>query len=167
MSELWVMESLPSDQVLISSGYGVGAALFQIRAEGDTLVAEELWKNLRLKAKFANFVYRGDYIYGLDDGILACVSIADGKRVWKAGRYGHGQLLLVGDKLLVQSEDGELFLVNASPEAHIELGSLPVLNGKAWNTMALVGNQLLMRNHREAVCLQLPTLSTTAQGRGF
>lgn len=153
---------LPGDKLLVSSGYGVGAVMWQMEAVGENLKATQIWKNLRLKAKFANYVYLDDYVYGLDDGILACVAIADGKRAWKGGRYGHGQVLLVGDKLLVQSEKGTLHLVEANPQERVELGSIKVLNGKAWNTMALAGDLLLMRNHKEAVCLKLPTLSNAA-----
>lgn len=154
---------LPDDRLLVSSGYGVGATLYQIQADGDQLSASPVWKNLRLKAKFANYVYRDGYVYGLDDGILTCVSIEDGKRQWKGGRYGHGQLLLVGDKLLIQSEKGVLHLVEAQPQARLEVASFPVLKGKAWNTLALVDDLLLMRNHREAVCLRLPTVTTSAE----
>lgn len=153
---------LPGDRILVSSGYGVGAAMFKITADGAKLNGTQEWKNLRLKAKFANYVFRGDHLFGLDDGILTCVSWADGKRVWKGGRYGHGQLLLVDDKLLLQTEKGELILLEANPQERIELARFPVLNGKAWNTMAMSGNLLLMRNHREAVCLRLPVLATSA-----
>ena len=148
---------LPDDRVLVSSGYGVGASMYQIRADGDRFTATRLWKNIRLKAKFANYVYLDQFVYGLDDGILTCIAIEDGSRQWKKGRYGHGQLVLVRDKLLIQSESGSLHLVLAQPEDRTELASLPVLSGKAWNMMTLAGDLLLMRNHREAVCLRLPT----------
>jgi len=156
---------LPDDRVLVSSGYGVGASMYKIRVDGDRFTATRLWKNLRLKAKFANYVFLGNYVYGLDDGILTCIAIEDGSRQWKSGRYGHGQLMLVRDKLLIQSEKGSLHLVLAQPEARTELASLPVLSGKAWNTMALVGDLLLMRNHREAVCLRLPANTDPAMPR--
>src|SRR5438552_2397104 len=84
-------ERLPSD------------ALLQIKSASDgNLSVVELWKNRNLKSEFSNIVARDGFLYGLDDGILACLDIANGQRRWKDGRYGHGQLLLINDLLLVQ-----------------------------------------------------------------
>ena len=52
----------------------------------------------------ANLVQRDGFLYGLDDGIFACVDLADGSQRWKEGRYGHGQGLLVRDLFLGGSE---------------------------------------------------------------
>ena len=38
---------------------------------------------------------------GFDGNILAAIDVTTGDRAWKGGRYGHGQLLLVGKHLLV------------------------------------------------------------------
>ena len=65
--------------------------------------------------------------------------------------------MLVGDLLVAQTEDGEVVLVEANPNRHVELGRIEVVDGRAWNTPALVGPYLLVRNDREAVCLELPT----------
>jgi len=147
--------SLGDDRVLVSAGYGMGAKMFKISRVGENFSTTLLYESPRLKAKFANFIPHGDYVYGLDDGVLTCIKSATGERMWKKGRYGHGQLLLVGELLLVQAEGGELYLLEAQSGDRHELASIPVLSGKSWNTMALAGNLLLMRNHKEAVCLEL------------
>ena len=109
-----------------------------------------------MKAKFTNVVHREGYLYGLDDGILASVDLASGERRWKGGRYGHGQLILVHDLLLVLAEDGRVVLVEATPEAHRELATFSALEGKTWNHPALAGRLLFVRNDREAACYELP-----------
>ena len=92
----------------------------------------------------------------MDDKILTCVDLATGKRKWKNGRYGYGQLMLVGDILVIQAESGKLALVRATPEKYEELARISPLSRKTWNTPALCGNRLLIRNDTEAVCLELP-----------
>ncbi len=82
----------------------------------------------------------------------------DGSRKWKAGRYGHGQLLLVGDVLLVTAEDGQIFLLAPTPDAPNELTHSRVFNAKTWNPPALSGDILLMRTDLEAACVRLPRL---------
>ena len=115
-----------------------------------------MWKSRALKAKFANFVARDGFLYGLDDGVLACVDAETGERRWKGGRYGHGQLLLVGDLLLVMAETGVIVLVEAGPEEHRELASFDVFTDKTWNPPALAAPYLLVRNDVESACLELP-----------
>ncbi|HTM53658.1 MAG TPA: alcohol dehydrogenase, partial [Pirellulales bacterium] len=105
---------------------------------------------------FSSPVLRDGYVYGLDDGILECVSLADGRRKWKNGRYGHGQLLLADDLLVVMAEDGRVVLVAADPQKFRELGQFQALEGKTWNYPALAGTQLFVRNDREAACYELP-----------
>lgn len=146
-----------SDTVLISSGYGTGSHLIKVsQAEAGEFQVEEVWQTRRLKSKFANVVIDAGFVFGLDDGILTCVDLATGKRCWKGGRYGHGQLLLLGKHLLVMAESGVVVLVEASPKQHRELARLPVFADKTWNPPALAGPYLLLRNDREAACFRLP-----------
>jgi outer membrane protein assembly factor BamB len=148
---------LPGDRVFVSSGYGIGCKLFQIaRSDNGDLQATLVWENNRLKAKFTNVVYHDGYIFGLDDGILVCLDPANGERKWKAGRYGHGQMIGVDDLLLIQAESGDVVLVEANPAAPQELARFSALNGKTWNNPALAGRYLLVRNDREAACYELP-----------
>ena len=117
---------------------------------------KRLWKTNRLKAKFNNLVTRGGYVYGLEDGILACLDLATGELKWKDGRYGHGQFILVRDLLLITAEHGELVLLDPVPSEQRELTKFKALNGKTWNPPAMIGDILLVRNDQEAACYRLP-----------
>ncbi len=148
--------ALPGNRFVISSGYGAGASLFQVLNTPVGFVAEEEWRSLHLKSKFNNFVFKDGYLYGLDDGMLTCIDAETGRRSWKKGRYGHGQLLLGDDWLLLLAENGEAVLLEPDPEGPVVLGTFPALEGKSWNPPALVGPYLLVRNHLEAACYRLP-----------
>ena len=108
-----------------------------------------------LKTKFTNCVLIGDYAYGLSDSTLECVNWRTGKSQWKKGRYGQGQILGVGDALLVQAEPGFVALIAATPDKFIELGRLEAMNDKTWNNLCVYRNLLLVRNSVEAVCYEL------------
>jgi outer membrane protein assembly factor BamB len=144
------------DLLLASAGYGVGSKAYRVAERQGALEASLEWESPRLKSKFANIVVRDGFVYGLDDGVLTCLDPTRGERRWKSARLGHGQLLLVGELLLVQTEDGELVLVEPSPDAYRELTRFAALDGKTWNPPALAGALLVVRNDREAAAYELP-----------
>ena len=147
---------LADGRLLITKGYGVGAAVFAAAA-GDPPTFAAAWKQpAYLKTKFTNVVIHEGHAYGLSDGILECVSLAEGKRCWKGGRYGQGQVLRVGRFLIVQAESGEVVLVDCSPEKHVVRARLAALDGQTWNNPCLSGDRLLVRNAEEAACYRLP-----------
>lgn len=146
--------------VFISKGYDEGSAVFRVAELGGEYRTETVWKERRsLQTKFTNAVLAEGHAYGLSDGIFQCVDLATGKKLWAAGRYGHGQVLGAGDVLLVQTEHtGELVMLAMDSSKHRELGRFKTLSrqSQAWNNLCLTGNKLLLlRNADEAMCLQL------------
>ncbi len=150
---------LDDGRLLLSKGYGAGAALWQLTAgEDGKVTTRELWNNSAvLKTKFTNHVLRQGFAFGLSDGILECIELDTGQKQWKKGRYGHGQILLVGDMLVVQAESGEVVLVEATPDEFHEITKFSAIDGKTWNNLCLYGDLLLVRNAEEAACYRLPT----------
>lgn len=144
------------DRVFISSGYGKGCVLLSIREEGGQLAASPVWSSRSMRAKFTSVVLRDGYVYGLDERTLTCVDLATGKRAWRGGDYGFGQVLLVDDLLLIQDESGDIALAEATPEKFTELSRFPALDHRTWTHPALAGQFLLVRNDREAACYELP-----------
>ncbi|HXW04762.1 MAG TPA: PQQ-binding-like beta-propeller repeat protein, partial [Vicinamibacterales bacterium] len=124
--------------------------LLVTRAGGDWHVGER-WTSRSLKPYFNDFVVHEGHAFGFDGSILSCIDIDDGERTWKGGRYGHGQMLLLAeqDLLLVLSEEGELALVNATPDHFTEVTRFKAIEGKTWNHPVLVGDVLLVRNGEE------------------
>jgi outer membrane protein assembly factor BamB len=154
---------LTGNRLFLSKGYGVGASLLGVErdAEGEFLV-RSLWDppiKRVMKTKFSNVVVRDGLVYGLDDVLLACVDLQTGNLRWKKRRspeFGHGQIMLIGDVILVLSESGELVLVAVATGR--ELASMQVLDDAnvTWNTPAFSPPYLLVRNAREAACYQMP-----------
>ena len=145
--------------VLFTAGDGMGGSgMRRIAVAHDPeWRIDERWTSTGLKSGFNDFVVHDGHIFGFDGGILACIDVKDGKRLWKGGRYGHGQLLLLRDQnvLLVLSEEGELALVKAVSDQFTELARFPGVEGKTWNHPVLTGDRLLVRNGEEMAAFRL------------
>ncbi len=136
---------------------GTGVAKLDVRQDASGWSVEQVWESNRLKPYFNDLVIHDGHAYGFDGSILAAIDMESGKRAWKGGRYGHGQLLLLADQdlLLVLSEGGDLVLVSATPEGHEEVAKFQALDGKTWNHPVIVDDVLLVRNAEEMAAFRL------------
>ena len=142
--------------LLISITYSSGTRRLAVTRGPDGWTVQERWTSNGLKPYFNDFVVHKGHAYGFDGSILACIDLEDGKRKWKGGRYGNGQLVLLADQdvLLVLSEQGELALVRATPDQFTELAKFPAIDGKTWNHPVVASDVLLVRNGEEMVAFQ-------------
>jgi len=149
------------DSTLLMSSDFNGTRRLDLRPEGDGLAAEERWTTRAMKSGFNDYVAHKGSLYGFDPNILTAVDLETGKRQWKGGRYGNGQLLLLpdADQLLVLTEKGEIALLRANPERLEEIARFKAVDGKTWNHPALVGDRLYVRNAEEMVALAMPLRS--------
>ncbi|MSR66025.1 MAG: hypothetical protein EXS24_01460 [Pedosphaera sp.] len=150
---------LGDDKIFFSAGYGAGCVAIEILKKGNAFDVSELWRNKQMKNKFTSSVLWQGHIYGLDEDILVCLDAATGKRKWKDGRYGYGQILLANGLIIVLCGDGDLALVKADAERHHEIARVPALKGKTWSHPAVADGKLLIRNAAEMACydLSIPT----------
>ena len=79
---------LSENQVLLSLGYGNGSKLVELSKDGDQFTTKRLWHSRRMKAKFTNLIHHNDHVFGLDDGIFACIELeprtarVEGRPLW-------------------------------------------------------------------------------------
>jgi outer membrane protein assembly factor BamB len=161
-----VQPALTADgDILVSDGDASRMRRIRASRGADGWRVEERWSSNALKPFFNDFVVHKHHAYGFDGTMLAAIDVADGSRKWKGGRYGNGQLVLLADQdlLLVISEDGELALVGATPDAYHAISTrVPAIAGKTWNHPVLAGDVLLVRNGEEMAAFRL---ATAADGR--
>lgn len=146
---------LEGDRIFVSSGYGVGCAMLRVKEQGGAWNVEVVWKNRNMRCRFTSPVLHKGFLYGLDEGWLACLDPQTGERKWREGQHGQGQVLLSGDLLVIQAESGEVVLVEPAPQEYRELGRFQAIRGRSWNLPALAGGLLLVRNHQEMACYDL------------
>ena len=135
--------------------------MLRVKNENGNWKVEPVWKNKKLAARFANPVTDGKSIFGLDklNGILTCLDIETGKLKWQGDREGPGQLLLAdGVLIVVNGDNGDVALFDPNAETCTELARRSTLEkrDKTWNTPALAGDQLFVRNQAEIACWKLP-----------
>jgi outer membrane protein assembly factor BamB len=152
------------DKVLLSSELDIGVALLGVTADGSGggggaggwRVAER-WRSRALKPSFNDFVVHDGHLYGFDGAVFGCASLETGKRDWRGGRYGHGQVVLLAgaNVLVVAAEDGDAVAVRATPSRHEELGRFKAVDGKVWAHPAVARGKLVVRSDRETACFDL------------
>jgi outer membrane protein assembly factor BamB len=150
--------AIGDDVILLPTPMSEGTRAIRVSKKGDELAAEELWTSKQLKTDFSDLLAYKGYLFGNDGSMFSCIDLKTGARVWKGGRYGKGQGLLLDSagQILIAAEDGRVVLLQADPAAHKEITSFQALQGKTWNHPVLVGDKLLVRNATEAACYVLP-----------
>ncbi len=156
---------LGNDRVFISSELKNGCAMLRVKPpESDKAPwnVEVVWQNKNLAARYANPVSDGKSIFGLHalQGVLTCLDAETGRVQWKGEREGPGQLLLAENAVIVVNGDtGDVALFDpGSASSCNELARHPAFEkrDKTWNTPALAGDELFVRNQAHIVCLKLP-----------
>lgn len=152
----------------ITATGGQGTRRVHVTHSGDTWNLEEKWTSNGLKPYFNDFVVHKGHAYGFDGAILSSINLQDGKRNWKGGRYGNGQMILLADQdlLLITSEDGDIVLVSATTDQYREVAKFHVFESKTWNHPVLIGNTLLIRNGEEMAAFKLSAPPTVSSADG-
>jgi outer membrane protein assembly factor BamB len=143
-------------QVLVGSE-DIGFALVDVARDGNAWTAREAWKTRGMRPAFNDCVVLDNVAYGFDQAIFCAIDLETGKRRWKAGRYGYGQVLLLRPQnvMIVLTERGEVVLLAANPEKHQELGRFQAIEGKTWNHPVVAHGRLYVRNDTEMATFEL------------
>jgi outer membrane protein assembly factor BamB len=145
------------DLLFVSAQYGPGAGLFRL---GDSTLTP-LWANDEaLSTHYATAVHRDGILYGFHGRqefgpSLRAVEMQTGRVRWEVDQFRAGSVTLVGDRLLIVREAGEIVLAPASPEAFTPLARAQVLKGTVRALPALSDGFLYLRNEETLVCLDL------------
>ena len=150
------------DHVLSVAGYGKGGALLKLTASGSEVKADEVYFKHELTNKHGGVVVVGDYVYGDtdDSGHPYCIEVKTGKVKWKRDREGNGDgsaaVTYADGRLYFEYQNGTVALVEASPDAYKETGSLKVdTDGPAWAHPVVAGGRLYLREGDSLYCFEV------------
>ena len=145
------------DRIFVSAEYGPGAAV--LRLENGALV--DVWASDDvLSNHYATSVYYDGHLYGFHGRqefgpSFRAVELATGKVRWSEDRFRAGSVTLVGNRLLIMRESGELLLVPASPDAFRPLARAQILPATVRAYPAIADGFVYVRNDNTLVCLDL------------
>jgi outer membrane protein assembly factor BamB len=151
------------DIVYCSAAYGVGGGACRISKDGNGFTATELYKvsDNKLANHWSTPVVKDGFLYGVyshkqyGTAPLKCVEMATGEIKWSQPGFGQGNVILIGDKVLALTDDGQLVVVKAAPQSYEEVSRAKVLTGKCWSTPALSNGRLYVRSTKEAACVDV------------
>jgi outer membrane protein assembly factor BamB len=159
------------DYVFCSTGYGTGAALLKLSADGSGGVKATEQYFLRgntFQNHHGGMVLLGDHVYaghGHNNGFPICVELMTGKVVWGGGERGPG-----GGSAAICAADGMLYfryekgaeqgagpvvaLIEASPAGYRLKGQFTIPRGStpSWQHPVISGGRLYLRDQDRLLC---------------
>ena len=149
------------DTIFVSATYGTGAAAIQV--QGGQL--KDIWSGDEILSNhYASSVYSNGVLYGYHgrqefNPSFRAVDFKTGMVKWNVDAFHAGSVTLVGDRLLILKETGELILAAATPQAYRPLAQAQILPMTVRSLPALSDGFLYARNndtHKDVlVCLDL------------
>ena len=100
----------------------IGGGLVKVKADNDKFEAEQVYFDAGLPTSIGGAVRVGDYLYGTSLAGLLCVEFTTGKEKWKDRSVGPGSLCYADGRLYLHCENGEMALVEATPDGYKERG---------------------------------------------
>jgi outer membrane protein assembly factor BamB len=133
------------NRVFVSSDYGTGAALLEVKADG---TAQEVYFTKAMKNHHSSSILIGDYLYGFSSAKLVAMRFDTGELAWRDDSVGKGSLVYADGNLYAFSEDGVVGLVEASPTAYHEKGRFELKHGSlpTWTHPVVAGGRLYLRD---------------------
>lgn len=144
----------------LTAEYDVGCSLWDISDEGKL---KKTWSDdSLLNAHYATPVYHDGCVYGFDGRqergmTLLCLDLKTKKVRWESPQVRGGTLLRVKDKLAVLTEEGELWVVRATPEKFDQLLATQVLRANHRSYAAYANGIWYARDGGQLIAVRLNT----------
>jgi outer membrane protein assembly factor BamB len=145
------------DRIFVSSGYGSGCALFEVRGGA----VSERWRNKNLKSQINSPTAFQGHVFGVDgqtgsSAPLTCLDLASGAVKWQDKSVSGGALVAADGKLICLTEKGELVIGDASPTGFKPATRAQVLGKRNWVQPTYANGRVFCRNNDgDLVALEL------------
>jgi outer membrane protein assembly factor BamB len=110
------------DVYVYGGANGIGGGLVRLKADRGKVAAEQVYFARGLPNSIGGSVLVGDYLYGTASMGLVAVEFSTGKVKWQSEGIGRGAVAYADGQLYLHGENGNVALIEATPEAYREKG---------------------------------------------
>jgi outer membrane protein assembly factor BamB len=148
------------DYVYTSTGRG-GGGLIKLKADGGAFQVEQVYFNPKLPTQIGGALKLGEQLYGTTGQGLLCADFLTGNVKWQERAVGAGSVCFADGSLYVHGENGDVALVEASPDSYREKGRFtppePPDRGrsKAWTYPVVANGRLYIRDFGSLWCYDM------------
>jgi outer membrane protein assembly factor BamB len=109
-------------EYVYGGAHGVGGGVVRLKADRGGVAAEQVYFARDLPNSIGGSVLVGDYLYGTASPGLVAIEFGTGKMKWQAECIGRGSVAFADGLIFIHGENGDVALVEATPEAYREKG---------------------------------------------
>jgi outer membrane protein assembly factor BamB len=137
---------------IYSAGARSGGGGVRLKVNGGTFEAEQVYFSPKLPTSVGGVVKASEYLYGTSAGALLCLEFTTGNIKWDDRSIAPASLCYANGRLYVHGENGEVALVEATPEAYREKGHFKPTDppdrgaSKAWAYPVIANARLYIRD---------------------
>jgi outer membrane protein assembly factor BamB len=117
-----IQTPIASGDLIFCSSTGTGGGVVRLKADGKNVTAEQVYFSPEYQTAIGGVVKIGDQLYGATGEALLCTDFATGQVKWKERALGAASLCYADGRLYLHGENGEVALVEPSPESYREKG---------------------------------------------
>jgi outer membrane protein assembly factor BamB len=145
------------NRVFLSSDYGTGCALLELKPNGQGIAAQEVYFNRDMRNHHSSSVLIGEHLYGFSSSILVALRFDTGELAWRDRSVGKGSLVYADGHLYCYSETGVVGLVEATPAGYREKGRFQIQQGSlpTWSHPVVAGGRLYLRDQDTIYCFDV------------
>jgi len=142
------------NKVFYTSAYDTGCALLGLKAQGGSVVADEIYFSRDMMNHHGGVVLVDGYLYGFNNAILYCMEFATGKTMWRDRSVGKGTVTYADGRLYILSETDIVGLADATPTGYHESGRFRIgdQGWPSWAHPVVCAGKFYIRNQGTLTC---------------
>lgn len=151
------------DDCVYSGAGRSGGGLVKLKAHDGEVDAEPVYFQGKLPTSIGGAVELEGYLYGTNSQGLVCADFATGEVKWQDRSIGPSSICYADGQLYLHGENGDVALVEASPQAYRELGRFTPpeqpehtqARAKAWAYPVIANGRLYLRDQGSLWCYDI------------